>query len=242
LLWGSVARATFNEAEILGQLDDCAIKFEFPMLDNGYIYPADVRLHAYADQTRWALIIEDLGYHLRAGDHDGITSCLQYYGNCLPRKPGATNEDLVMVTHDGPDEDTFQEEINWYLRSLKGEIYIRDQLIAFDCTPTTLAKKGISTADGQPTGTELLRSLLPEYRDLLLANEKELRRQIPNDIPLIFHLDQWYHPDLAGDDLPSGNETFQQIAMILCTGDTSLYAPSQPPNTHWSNWPDGGTM
>ena len=30
--------------EILRQLDDSARKFTFPMLDNGYIYPLDVRL------------------------------------------------------------------------------------------------------------------------------------------------------------------------------------------------------
>ncbi len=237
-----MAGATFSKAEILGQLDDCALKFEFPMLDNGYVYPADVRLHAYADQHRWALIIEHLGYHLRAGNHDGITNCLHYFGNCLRHKPGTASEDFLMVTADGPNENTFQEEINWYLRSPIGKIYLRDKLVLFDCTPDSLVLKRIVIVEEQPTGTELLRSLLPTYKDLLMANEKELRRQIPEDIPLLLRIEEWYHPDLAGDELPSANETFQQIASVLYACDASIYAPTQPPNTHWSNWPDGGTM
>jgi hypothetical protein len=237
-----MTHATFSEAEILGQLDDCALKFEFPMLDNGYVYPADVRLHAYADQTRWVLIIEHLGYHLRAGDHDGITNCLHYFGNCLKCKPATANVNFLIMTANGPEEDTFQEEINWYLRHPTGTIYLRKELVSFDCTPDSLTAKGIAVVEEQPTGTELLRSLLPTYKDLLLADEKELRLQIPQDIPLLLRLEEWYHPDLAGDELPSANETFQQLAMVLCAGDSSIYSPAQSPNTHWSNWPDGGTM
>lgn len=237
-----MADSKFTETEILQQLDECAEAFTFPMLDNGYVYPADVRLHAYADETRWALVIEHLGYHLRAGDHDGMDNCLHYFGNCLRRKPGTANEDFLVVTADGPDEFTFQEEINWYLRSPKGEIYIRDELVPFDLTAETLAAKNISMVDDQPSGADLLRSLLPEHKDILLANEKELRHQIPEDIPLILRLNEWYHPDLAGDEMPSGNETFQMIAEVLCTRDPSKYKPTHQSNTHWSNWPDGGTL
>jgi hypothetical protein len=237
-----MSQATFSQSEILGQLDDCALKFDFPMLDNGYIYPADVRLHAYADQTRWAIIIEALGYSWRGGDHGGIHNCLSYYGNCLGRNPGSANEDFLTVTADGPGEGTFEHEVNWYLREPKGQIYIRDQLVDFDCTREVLEERGLALMDTQASGTELLRSLLPKYRDLFLANENELRRQIPADLPCILILNEWNHPDLASDELPSANETFQLIASVLCRGDASVYEPTFPTNTHWSNWPEGGTM
>lgn len=29
---------------------------------------------------------------------------------------------------------------------------------------------------------------------------------------------------------------------VLETGDVGLYRPTAPPNTHWKNWPDGGTL
>ena len=32
------------------------------------------------------------------------------------------------------------------------------------------------------------------------------------------------------------------LAKVLATGDVHAYRPTSPPNTHWSNWPDGGTL
>ncbi|MDX6381476.1 MAG: hypothetical protein QOI57_2500, partial [Rubrobacteraceae bacterium] len=57
-----VPGANFTSQDILAQLDECAGKFGFPMLDNGYVYLADVRLSAYRDDARWALVIEVLGF------------------------------------------------------------------------------------------------------------------------------------------------------------------------------------
>jgi hypothetical protein len=212
------------------------------MLDNGYIYPADVRLHAFGNEEKWAIAIDHLGYDVRSGDHDGMCDCLHYFGNCLRREPGMANEDFLTFTADGPDDLTFQEEINWHLKSAQGSIYIRDELVDFDVTPAALKKKGIKQVEDQPGGADLLRSLLPEYRQLLLANDKELRYQLPKDLPLLLQLDEWYHPDLAAEEMPSGNETFQMIAKVLCTGDASHYKPTMKANTHWSNWPHGGTL
>ncbi|MBS2000189.1 MAG: hypothetical protein JST44_01705 [Cyanobacteria bacterium SZAS LIN-5] len=237
-----MVQTTFTESEILGQLDDCALNFDFPMLDNGYIAPADVKLHAFADELRWAIIIEDLGYHTRTGDHDGMTDCISYYGNCLTRKPGSANEDFLVVTGDGPDGKTFEDETNWYLRKPIGQITIRDELVSYDCTREKLEQLAIPLQDTQASGTQLLRSLVPRYRNLFFATERELRRRIPFDLPCLLSLSEWHHPDLAGDELPSVNETFQQIARVLHNLDSALYAPSLPPNTHWSNWPEGGNL
>jgi hypothetical protein len=44
------------------------------------------------------------------------------------------------------------------------------------------------------------------------------------------------------DDRPSSYETWQQVATVLASGDTSHYRPTLPPNTHWSNWPDSGSL
>ena len=41
---------------------------------------------------------------------------------------------------------------------------------------------------------------------------------------------------------PSSYETWQQIAKVLATGDTSYYHPTLEPNTHWSNWPESGSL
>jgi hypothetical protein len=44
------------------------------------------------------------------------------------------------------------------------------------------------------------------------------------------------------NDRPSSYETWQQLAHVLATGDISHYRPTLAPNTHWSNWPDSGSL
>jgi len=41
---------------------------------------------------------------------------------------------------------------------------------------------------------------------------------------------------------PGSYETWQLIAKVLATGDTTLYKPTLTPNSHWSNWPDAGSL
>lgn len=41
---------------------------------------------------------------------------------------------------------------------------------------------------------------------------------------------------------PSSYETWQQIAKAIVTNDPKQYKPTLEPNTHWSNWPDSGSM
>ncbi len=50
-----------------------------------------------------------------------------------------------------------------------------------------------------------------------------------------WNLEQW-------SNRPSNYETWQQIAKVITTGDTSYYRPTLEPNSHWKNWPEGGSM
>ena len=235
--------ASYTNEEILGQLDDCARGLTFPMLDNGYVYLADARLSAYRDETRWALIIEVVGYNPRAGGHGGTSNCLHCFGNCLRRPPGTANEDFLYVTDDGPDGPTFDGEDGWDIRGGTRTIRIRGSIVPLDLAPEALASKGIEPEDPPKlTGAELLRSLVPERRELLLATEEELRVRVPSDLPLVLRLDAWHHPDLAGGELPGGSEAFRLIAEVLVSGDPSDYRPTEEPNTQWKNWPEAGSL
>ena len=49
---------------ILEQFDRAAKNFVFPMLDNGYVYPADLRLSIFRDPTQWLMIVEVLGVYV----------------------------------------------------------------------------------------------------------------------------------------------------------------------------------
>ncbi|MDG4782434.1 hypothetical protein O7614_22480 [Micromonospora sp. WMMD961] len=212
-----------RSAEILDQLDIAAADFMFPDLGHGYYYAVDARLHAYRDAQRWALIVEALGYSPRAGN---LVDVLHVFGNCLTEgEPGYGNEDFLSRID------------NW------DEIEDVDQPEVYDGAPIVVRGRRITvTAKRGEELVDVLRRLVPDHRELLLADEAELRRRIPADLPEIIRLDQWHHPDLLQDTLPSQSMAFRQLADVLTTGDVGRYAPDLPPNTHWSNWPESGNL
>jgi hypothetical protein len=89
---------------------------------------------------------------------------------------------------------------------------------------------------------ELCRFLAAKYRERVLATPEERRVSVPPELTEILRLDEWSHPDLAGSERPSESECFQQLARVLSSGDIAEYRPTAAPNTHWSNWPDGGSL
>ena len=237
-----MTNSSFSSHDILRQLNDCAIVFNFPMLDNGYVYPCDAALHAYADSQHWAIIIECLGFHIRAGGHDGIQNTLYCFGNCLVGKPGLGHNNFLFPTSDATDHKTFDDD-NWALvNPLCKSICIRDKIVPLDLTPSKLAAKNIQATGNRIGGEILLRSLLPEYREQLIATEEEIKQHLSLDIPCLLTLSKWYHPNVSNGALPADNETFKQLAAILADLDPSIYNPTHEPNTHWSNWPNGGTL
>ena len=79
-------------------------------------------------------------------------------------------------------------------------------------------------------------------RDRFFAPPDIRRHHVPPELTQILQLEEWNHPDLCNDQLPSESETFQMLAEVLVTGDTTRYRPTLAPNTHWSNWPGGGLL
>ena len=67
------------------------------MLDNGYIYPADVRLLAYRDEECWAILIEDLGYHYKSSFPGGIYSTIYAVGSGVTERSGSGGAPLIVA-------------------------------------------------------------------------------------------------------------------------------------------------
>jgi len=220
--------STYKIAEILAQLDEAAKPYGdygFPMLDHGYYYPVDQRLHAFRDTQRWALIFETLGYNPRAGD---LIDVIQKFGNCVG-KPGYDNDDFLGRIDNAQELDEIAlSDRDWHRAS---GVSIRGRVIPIP-------------AEARPDMElwDLLRMVVPEDRELFLATEEELRARVPSDLPRLLMLDEWNHPDILSGEKPSESGTFQQLARALVEGDPTLYAPRLAPNTHWSNWPEGGTL
>ncbi len=104
------------------------------------------------------------------------------------------------------------------------------------------AGHGIQLEDDRRIHTyELCRFVADVARDRVLASPEEQRVSVA-DMTKLLQLEEWNHPDLVNEVLPSESECFVQLARVLETGDVAQYRPTEPPNTHWRNWPDGGTL
>jgi hypothetical protein len=228
---------------ILAQFDRCAEALTFPMLDNGYVYLADVRLNVFRSDLDWLIILESLGAHSpRFSRFDCFQNCLHLFGSRLHRGPGTANGDFLFPIENCPDAPLFTNESEWLARKDASCVMVRGRRLALDFAAERLKAKGIELIEPPAKDPPaILRSLLPEHRELLLATPEELAQRNPHGLPLWLRLDQWHHPDLGGGELPSQSETFQMLATAIADGDRTKYRPAQPPNTHWGNWPDGGS-
>ena len=237
--------------DILRVLDLCASNYSFPMLDNGYIYLATTRLSLFRSESDWAVTTEVFGFSPRAGVPDLCIATfasslinrkepkdyvnIEAWRAYLDRQPN--NESIFINPIEG--EDWIFEEA---LMTGASHVLLRGHLISLPPLDAYL-KLGIELQDPKsPMVYEFCRWLAATHRDQVLATEAEQRHHLPDSMIKIMQLDDWHHPDTVTGEVPSETETFRQLAEVLVSGDLSQYKPSEPPNTHWSNWPDGGTL
>jgi hypothetical protein len=246
---------TFTTTEILDAFDFGAKKHRFPVFDGGEEYLADARITAYREANRWAVVFEKLSFSGSSPGHWGIVTAMFKFGNCVSGKQGDENWDRVQVTADGPESPAFLPPFGLEVDPNVRTIRIRGKVVAVDLSLNALRRKGIPLPRASevtylkddvlvreavvPTlkGQQLLWSLLPEHRDLLLATEEEKRRRLPVALPCFLQLEQWNHPRLITDGLkPSDSEAFRMLAEALVAGNPEKYHPKLPPNTKWQNW------
>lgn len=240
--------------DILEVLDDCASNFTFPVLDNGYVYPAAARMSAYSSSEDWGLVIEVFGFSPRAGLPD--VSLYTFSSNVQHGKVErdfvsreayerylASNRFNVMGTAFPILEGSWQDEDDVELvASGASSIHVRHAVLPVP--PIEVYTKLEIDLERAPRVQvfELCRALAASDRDLVLATRQERVANLPSDCEEILLANDWYHPDVVSGELPSNTETFVQLAEALAARNPVLYRPSRPPNTHWRNWPEAGLL
>ncbi|MGI8978531.1 MAG: DUF7003 family protein [Pirellulaceae bacterium] len=235
-------------------LDDCCESFKFPVLDNGYLYLAATRLSLFRSTADWAMIIEVFGFSPRAGiPHTTIYTFAnklakrkspadyvnrQAYENYLANNPHNEYESVFPIKegawHDQEDGEVVSQNAT--------EIVVREKKVKL---PPSKAHHKIGGELEQPPRVqvfELCRYLAEIERSQVLATMEERRIHVLPEMTELLVLDEWHHPDLCNDELPSESETFQQLAEVLASNDVKAYHPASAANTHWRNWPEGGTL
>lgn len=232
-----------DKQEILRQLDTEAESYVFPMLDNGYYYHGDQKLTIYRDENRWAILLEVLAYNNHMYGLDGITTIANVFGNCLTS--WNDNDNFNYFASDNGTETFLYDETNYvpYLNPRAKSIRVRDIDIPVIFDREHYKAKNIELEfENKIAPWEFMRGLIPEYSNLFWLTGEEISKKIPTDLSVFMTLDNWHHPDLVADEKPSDTETFQQLADVIVTGDKKWYNTKETNNTHWINWPDGGTL
>ena len=242
----------WDKDSILRVLDQCAEAFTFPVLDNGYVYMAATRLSAYRSKDDWAIVIEVFGFSPRSGDPDiqiyTFSSKLdnrndasdyvskEAYENYLKNNP--CNESRFVYPIENTDWQNSEEPE--YLND--GACCVLRGVDVLLPLPSEYDNEGIELEEDAPLTFEFCRYLASKHRDLVLCTDEERRGSLASDMDLVLQLDEWVHPDISDGELPSSTVTFQQLAQVLATGNFRLFEPNGEVNTHWKNWPEGGTL
>lgn len=230
-----------DPAFILQVLDDCSSAFTFPMLDNGYVYLAASRLSLHRSADDWAIVIEVFGFSPRSGIPD---IHIHTFGSRLHNRDKANranNPNNESHFLNPIEEGAWMDEDEPETVSPAGTVTLRERSINLPSVEE-YQEAGIELQGERPAIFELCRYLAHHYRDQVLATPSERRVNVPPDLTEILVLEDWHHPDLCNGELPSETETFRELAEVLATGDLIRYRSAEPHNTHWSHWPEGGTL
>ena len=240
--------------EILLILDRCALKFTFPMLDNGYLYLAATRLSLYRSEDDWGMVIEVFGYSPRAGLPD---THLHTFASTLrdrdsPKKYKTRQAYENYLRHNPHNESRFIYPIgerDWAEADYSEHIADHATMVEVRGRPVMLpvleeyGRYGIELEEAPRIRVfDLCRLLAAVEREQVLANPRERRISIPAELQQVMQLEEWNHPDVVQGELPSQSEAFQRLAHVLMTGDPLGYQPSKSSNTRWRNWPEGGLL
>lgn len=237
--------------QILAILDEATARFVFPMLDNGYVYPAAARLSAYRDDIDWALVIETFGYSPRAGLPDVCVTTIA--SRLKDRKsvdefvtPEAHATYLAVHPHDEqryfyPLEEGWVDDDAMSIVPGTTAVSVRGRRVTLP-EPAAYRAAGIDLEEPVPQVFELCRWLAATHRDAVLATTQERRTNVPDALAEVLLLDDWQHPDVADGERPSESITFRRIATLLAGGDVVSPAVTPEGNTHWRHWPHGGIL
>ena len=246
----------WQEADILSILDQCCENYVFPMLDNGYVYLAASRMSLYRSPQDWAIVIEVFGFSPRSGipdthvhtfasrlhDRTPETDYInrKAYEDYLARNPNNESR-FIFPIEEGGWQDA--ENLEWVAASGKHRLTLRGRPIPCPTVADCSSHQILPLDERRLHTFELCRILAATHREDVLANAVERRANVRPEMQQILQLEEWHHPNVVDEKCRPGNSaTFQQLAKVLTTGDTTHYRPELTPNTHWAHWPEGGTL
>jgi hypothetical protein len=223
------------------------------MLDNGYVYLAAARLSLFRSADDWAMAFEIFGYSPRSAGPDVAVwtfGSRLAHGATRGAYPTQAAYDEYVRAHPYDDAAFFFPVSGDWQDPESGElvsrtatsVMARERRIEMP-DRATFARHRIELAEPDRVRTyELCRYLADVARVGVLATTDERRTHVPPELEELLVLDDWHHPDTLNGERASDTAAFRSLARVLASGDVADYDASEPPNTHWSNWPAGGSL
>ena len=227
-------KTKYTESDILDPMDKCAEEFNFPILNNINSHLADIKLTSFRSSEEWLIVFEEVALF----EETMFMNTVSAYGNKV-RTPGVQLgiDDIIKPV---PSRPIFDDEGMFTLNLFDFEIKINNKKKHFSPTKADYQKLKIKLQSKVPDAAKLLRYLVDKVPEEFFVSESKLlqicgRRSA--NVKLFLKLDDWNHPDVADDELPSESISFKTLADALVQGDPGLYScPKNKENTHWTNW------
>lgn len=241
---------SYTENTILAALDDTEDKF-FIDLEHAYVYTVGSRISLYANEQYWAVVLEKSGFNTRTNQ---VEIELNYFGNCINLHQSKavqleSNTILIPLVSAEEYEDII---LDWhrYIKPDVEYVNIRGNTMKIEHDIEKYKEQRIIPPNKATIRFEdVIRYLFEQHKDSFYATDSDIQQCLPKELPKIFVINEWhykpyniYYGLLPSGDKPSSYETFQLIAKILTTKDTTLWKPVLKANNDWRNYPNAGNL
>lgn len=221
------------ESDILEQFDSYAREYDFPMLNNVYFYNADARLTAFRSSSEWLIVFQEIALSQKHGFINSISA----YGNKIDK---TGTQQAITVISGLPSKPIWDDDNNFLLDKWDFEMVINGAVRHFTPSPEDYKRAKIDVHSNMPAPVQVLRFLSSILSNGLFIKDDELLYicdRAGSDLEKFIQLEDWYHPDIAADELPSHSVCLRNLARAIAINDKNVYVcPKDRLNTHWSNW------
>lgn len=217
--------------EILETLDSHAEDMDFPTFENSNFPAVDMRLTVFRDDKEWLFAFEVIAF---ANSQNLFVNLIYTYGNQLSKQGMQFVHEIKSVENLNISQDTEEQFVSKFSFGSSFDGQVKD--FVFSRNDYEIA--GVDLTCGDPIELLLLKLLTSvASHDLFLSSDVLLKTLGKEEIAEFMKLEDWEHPDILNDELPSQSECFKSLAKALMHNERELYfCPSDKINTHWSFW------
>jgi len=212
------------ERDILAQLDVQARRYDFPILNNIYHDFVGIDLRSFRSDDEWLIVFQLINI-----TNGKLMNDVYGFGNRLAQ-PGMQQG----ITCADDPHALVEQAADGQLR-IAGELYGRK--VEHELTIDDLRRAKVEVDDVDALAA--LRALAVRSQSALMLDDQALLAVCGrSEAPLLqwAHPATWFHPDVAGDELPSSSESLVELAQSLARGTALRSSSPRETNLEWQRW------